>query len=99
MVKPSHLGSSPTTPGTFELVARGTAMNDGITSLCCPDCQVALDLHQPDPDDPTQLLGSCGCCSKWFFAVELDSEWNETLLLELPSAETIRLTHATSPLP
>ena len=98
-MKPSHLGSSPTIPGTFELIARATATNDGVTSLCCPDCQVALDLHQPDQDDPMQLLGTCACCSRWFFVVELDSEWNGTLLLELPSAEMIRMTHATSPLP
>ena len=95
----SHLGSLAGKAGTFELVARGTATDDGVTPLCCPDCQVPLDLHQPDQDEPTQLLGTCCCCSKWFFVVELDSEWNGTLLLELPTAETIRLRHASSPLP
>src|ERR1035438_7166493 len=94
IVKASHLGSSSSSRVTFDLVARGTAKNVGAISLCCPDCQVPLDLHQPDQDEPMQLLGTCGCCSRWFFVVELDSDWDETLLLELPSAETIRLAHA-----
>jgi len=99
MVKPSQLGSSSSSPGTFELVARGTARNDGVNSLYCPDCQIPLDLHQPDQEEPMQLLGTCDECSKWFLVVELDSDWSGTLLLEIPSAETIRLTHAASPLP
>ena len=85
-------------PVTFELVARGTATNDGVDSLCCPDCQVALDLQQPDIGEPMQLLGICCCCSRWYLAVELHFDGGETLLLELPSAKSIRLTHAASPL-
>ncbi len=96
-MQPSHRGSSPLDRESLELVARGTATNDGVTSLSCPDCQVPLELHQPDLWQPMQMLGTCGSCSKWFFAVDLDPDGIETVLLELPSAELIRLAHAASP--
>ena len=97
-LQPSHAGCTPANRETFELVARGTATNNGVDSLCCPDCQVPLDLHQPDLGQPMLLLGTCGCCSRWFFAVDLDLDGNETVLLELPSAEAIRLAHTEAPL-
>jgi hypothetical protein len=65
-------------------------MIPGAGSLCCPDCQAALDLHQPDVDQPTQLLGICKDCSKWFYLLEHDDDWDRTMLFELPSVETIR---------
>jgi hypothetical protein len=97
-LQPSHRGSSPSNPLSFELVARGLASTDEDNVLCCPDCQVPLDLHQPDLAEPMQLLATCGCCTRWFMLVELDLDGSETLLLELPSAESIRLAHAESPL-
>ena len=65
-------------------------MKPGAHSLHCPDCQIPLDLHQPDEDQPTQLLGTCGGCSKWFLLVEIEPNWNETLLFALPCADNIR---------
>ena len=96
-MQPSQLGSSPSKPLSFELVARGTANKYGVNVLCCPDCEVLLDLHQPDLSEPMQLLATCECCRRWFIVVELDFEGNEPLLLELPSAESIRLAHAALP--
>ena len=97
-MQPSPLESDSTTPIAFELVARGTIANDGVESLCCPDCQITLDLHQPDIDQPAQLIGTCGCCSRWFLLVEIDFDGGEMLMLELPSAKSIRLTHSASSL-
>ena len=57
---------------SFELVARGTATNDGVNSLCCPDCEVPLDLHQPD------LGNRCSC---WEHAEAVPggfSSWSST---------------------
>jgi uncharacterized protein YbaR (Trm112 family) len=88
------LGTSPSNREALELVARGAVTNDGVNALCCPDCQFPLDLHQPDLEQPMQLLGICESCCKWFFIVGVDDEGNETVLLELPSAELIRLAHA-----
>jgi hypothetical protein len=75
---------------TFKLVARPVSMKPGAHSLCCPDCQIPLNLHQPDEEQPAQLLGTCDDCSRWFFLVEIEPDWNGTLLFELPGAETIR---------
>ena len=97
-LQPSHLGSFPSNREFLEVVARGTATNDGVNSLCCPDCELPLDLHQPDLEQPMQLLGTCRSCSKWFFAVDLDPDGIETVLLELPSADLIRQVHGASPL-
>jgi len=86
----SSRGLSTSSPITFEVVTRPVTLMPGASSLCCPDCQAPLDLHQPDEDQPTQLLGTCKGCSKWFFLVEIEEAWNGTMLFELPSAETIR---------
>lgn len=97
-MRASHLGSSRFDRESLKLVARGTASNDGVNSLCCPDCEQPLDLHQPDLGQPMQLLGTCETCSKWFFVVDLDPDGFETVVLELPSAELVRLAHSDSPL-
>jgi hypothetical protein len=89
-VQPSRNGRSTSSPLTFELVARPVTIMPGAHSLCCPDCQLPLDLHQPDEELPAQLLGICESCSKWFLVVEVEPDWSGTLLFELPSAETIR---------
>jgi hypothetical protein len=36
------------------------------------------------------LLGICGSCNKWYFLVEIESDWNGALLFELPGAGAIR---------
>jgi len=79
---------------TFELVARVVNTNSWAYSLCCPKCQVPLNLHQPVEEEPSQLLGTCDCCSGWFFLVESELDWEGTLLFELPGADTIRATLA-----
>jgi hypothetical protein len=73
----------------FEFVARSVT-NNSWTNLCCPVCQVLLNLHQPDEDQPSHLLGTCDDCSRWFFLVENDVSSDGTLLFELPSADTVR---------
>jgi hypothetical protein len=89
-LQPSRRGLTVPSPVTFELVTRPLTMKPGASPLCCPDCRVPLDLHQPDEEEPAQLLGICDDCSKWYFLVEMEADWNGTLLFELPSAETIR---------
>jgi hypothetical protein len=75
---------------TFDLVARAVTMSSDANSLCCPDCRDPLDLHQPDEEQPAQLLGTCDCCSKWYFVMEIEPEWNGMLLIELPGQRAIR---------
>lgn len=93
-VKPSHLDVSQSIPLNFELVARSFTGSCWTNSLCCTSCSVPLNLHQPDEDSPTQLLGTCDCCSRWFLLVESELDGEETFMFELPSAEAIRATLA-----
>ena len=89
-MQPSQTVLSKSSALTFEVVARPVPPDTGTGSLCCPACHVPLDLHQPDEELPSQLLGTCEWCSKWFFLVEIDADWNGSLLFELPGAEDIR---------
>jgi hypothetical protein len=93
-VKPSHLEKSKSIPLNFELVARAVSSNAWTNSLCCTTCQAPLNLHQPDEEQPSQLLGTCDSCFRWFLLVESELDWEGMLLFELPSAETIRKTFA-----
>jgi hypothetical protein len=79
---------------TFDLVARAITKNSAANSLCCPDCHDPLDLHQPDEEQPAQLLGTCDCCSKWYFVMEIEPEWNGMLLIELPGERAVRARYA-----
>jgi hypothetical protein len=87
---PSHFAIAQSTPLVFELVARSVSSNAWANSLCCPECQVTLNLHQPDEEQPSQLLGTCDCCSRWFFLVENELDCDDMLLIELPTADSIR---------
>ena len=59
-------------------------------ALCCPGCELPLNLFQPDENEPTRLLGTCDSCTKWAFLVELEPEWQKVLLVELPDGDAIR---------
>jgi hypothetical protein len=65
-------------------------MGSGTGSLECPRCAVPLNLLQPDENDPSRLLGLCEACSRWVFLVEVESDWKQAILVELPSSATIR---------
>ena len=34
-------------------------------AIPCPDCNTALDIHQPDPQRPSLILATCQCAA-WF---------------------------------
>jgi hypothetical protein len=89
-MKPSQTVLSKSSALTIEVVARPVPADTGTGSLCCPGCHIPLDLHQPDEELPSQLLGTCEWCLKWFFLVEIDADWNGSFLFELPGADDIR---------
>jgi hypothetical protein len=89
-MRPSQTILSKPSAFTFELVARPVPADSEESCLCCPACHSPLDLHQPDEELPSQLLGICEWCAKWFFLVEIDEDWKESLLFELPGAHDIR---------
>jgi hypothetical protein len=58
----------------------------------CQKCGAPLNLHQPDEDDPSHLLGTCGQCGTWHM-IEVTSRGTKSLLYTLPDAELLRAKH------
>jgi hypothetical protein len=90
VMRPSRSKFTGPMPIGFDLMTHAVSLSPEVSSLSCPDCEVPFDLHQPDDNQPTQLLGVCCSCNKWYFLVEIEPEWNGALLFELPSADEIR---------
>ena len=84
--RPAPKGPKPATVG---FVVRTITLGQGAPRLCCPDCQIPLNLLQPDENDPSRMLGTCDHCSKWVFLLELEPDWTKSLLVELPSSDAI----------
>lgn len=59
----------------------------GAVTLACRRCGVALDLHQPEPDDPDLMLGTCLECGAWF-AIRV--EGISALIVTLPMVDLMR---------
>jgi hypothetical protein len=90
MMQTSRSTVSGPIPTSFDLMTHAVSLSSEVSSLSCPECEVPLDLHQPDDNQPTQLLGICCACNRWYFLVETESDWTGALLFELPSADEIR---------
>jgi hypothetical protein len=75
-------------------VVRTIAPGRGSEPLSCPDCRSPLNLIQPDETDPSRLLGICDTCSKWAYLVELEPDWKQALLIELPGADGVHQAQA-----
>jgi hypothetical protein len=56
----------------------------------CPVCEEPMELYQPDESHPTQLLGACATCSRWFVVIEIEDHDSNAFLVELPGAERLR---------
>ncbi|GIW89422.1 MAG: hypothetical protein KatS3mg108_3746 [Isosphaeraceae bacterium] len=52
-------------------------------SPVCHQCQIPLDLHQPVPDRPGEILGTCPVCGGWHF-LRLDDNGHARLVAHLP---------------
>jgi hypothetical protein len=51
----------------------------------CLKCRTTLAVHQPDPDAPGRLLGTCESCGSWHLI-----DLAESALILLPDCRTIR---------
>jgi hypothetical protein len=60
-----------------------------LASIACPKCQAALNINQPEPDIPDQLLGACSSCGAWF-VVWIDGAENEVIVLYLAVVDFMR---------
>jgi len=74
---------------SVELTARVIDLEAVDSAPCCPDCDQALNLHQPDERLPDQLLATCDSCFRWYSLFELSDNASEVLMLELPGRSTV----------
>ncbi len=47
----------------------------------CINCDVDLDLHQPDPGSPDRLIGVCDACGRWFVIDSIPGTVEATMVL------------------
>ena len=58
-------------------------------ALACRRCRAPLDLHQPNPNQPDQFLGTCTECGQWY-RVEAKADEPKALVVQLPEVEEVR---------
>jgi hypothetical protein len=77
--------------GEREVLMRATAAAfewvriEDIGEVLCGCCQSVLDRHQPDPDRPDRMLGTCPECGAWFLI-----DGDARTMLALPDVRTLR---------
>ncbi len=63
----------------------------GPGELSCPACDRPLDLHQPDPESPHRLVGTCSCTDEGTWTlVTLSGTGAECYLIRLPGLDRLR---------
>src|SRR5207245_911117 len=77
-------------PITWEVTIVSVSF-EGLGSPRCPECGTALNLHQPDEEDPGRLLATCGC-GAWHM-IEVPSGGTTALLFSLPDTGLVRAKH------
>ena len=55
------------------------------TEILCVRCHTSLDRHQPDPDRPERLLGTCYHCGAWYYIDDAAG-----VIVTLPDMESLR---------
>lgn len=54
------------------------------------DCGEPLDVHQPEADSPSRLLGTCYDCGLWYLIDLPDAATGSLLLTKLPEADELK---------
>ncbi len=60
-----------------------------IGRLLCRGCRSPLDIHQPNPNQPDQFLGTCPHCGSWF-RIEARAGEARAMVIRLPEFREIR---------
>ena len=63
---------------------RMDADSEGPSSPRCSGCHRDLALHQPDPQSPDRLLGTCEECHAWFLILAVPG-----LMIRLPDEQDL----------
>jgi hypothetical protein len=62
---------------------------EGLEPPRCRNCQIELNLHQPDEDRPEHMLGTCAGCGDWYL-IEFGKNLREAFLFDLENVRSIR---------
>src|SRR5271166_1436500 len=71
-------------------------------ALVCRDCGGDLSLHQPDPEIPERILGTCDECKTWYLfdgdleRVEIAPRWTGQGEVRIPNPSPV-LSYAIRP--
>jgi hypothetical protein len=88
-VSSSRPARTRTMSKTLGFVVQTLTVEQDSQPLCCPDCLLQFNLIQPDENDPSRMLGTCDGCSKWVYLVELEPDWRESMMVELPTGKVL----------
>ncbi len=58
--------------------------SERLSDIQCLGCESPLDFHQPDPDLPDRMLGTCDSCKSWYL-LDFGNGGLEALLTRLPA--------------
>ena len=56
---------------------------DSLANIHCLACAGPLDFHQPDPDLPQRMLGTCDSCKTWYL-ITFTQASDDVVLVQLP---------------
>jgi hypothetical protein len=62
--------------------------DEGLETPCCRACKRPLNVHQPDEERPSHLLGTCAECGSWYL-IEIRQEKRKAYLHDLPNVSAI----------
>ena len=63
---------------------------DSFKTLACRRCRSPLDVHQPNPQQSDQFLGTCPTCNRWYLVAPSSGDPG-LIVMELPDiAESCR---------
>jgi len=61
------------------------------TWVCCLNCGVPLELHQPEAEEPQRFVGTCDQCGRWYL-LDWVPHSGEGLMVMLPTHEELQMT-------
>jgi hypothetical protein len=61
---------------------------EGLETPYCRDCKQPLNVHQPDEERPSHLLGTCDGCGSWYL-IEIRQDQSKAYLHDLPNVSAI----------
>jgi hypothetical protein len=59
-----------------------------LATMNCRNCRAELDIHQPNPSQPDQFLGTCPGCRAWYRVESRPGERRATVV-QLPEVSEV----------